>query len=74
VSAFCLIEPAERFSVRAIDATGVFFFECPLSAVTSPLVQARRLVRDFFEIDLLTDLEGHPFIGLYPYLSINLAR
>jgi hypothetical protein len=47
VSAFCLIEPSERFSVRAMDATGVFFLECPQSAVTSPLLHARRLVRDF---------------------------
>ena len=65
VSAFCLIAPDERFSVREIDATGVFFLECPLSAVTSPLDQARRLVRDFFDIDFLTDLVGQPFIGSY---------
>jgi hypothetical protein len=47
-SAFCRIAPAERFSVRAIDATGVFFLECPLSALTSPLVHARRLDREDF--------------------------
>jgi hypothetical protein len=43
--------PAERFSVRAIDTTGVFCRECDLSEPTSALVHAFRLVRVDFLLD-----------------------